>query len=213
VPLASLGWKETVNQHERFYREALGEHSAHATIHAEHPRKAKYNNQSVPIILRRLFTPIDANAGEPRDRFEITLVALPPSRLWFMYVGLMAAVLIAGVVATLRGGGAWPDESMEAQFRRRAGFGAWCCVMLLASPLAWTHYFVLAYWPLAVVADRAERTALDTLRPDRLAIALLPCWLIADLLIAVPAARAAGIHMLAVALLWALLTTRTAQRS
>lgn len=212
MPLASLGWNETVKQHERFYREAIGEHSAHATLHAEKPRKAKYNNQSVPVTLRRLFTRIDANAGQPEDRFEVTLVELPPSRIWIMYVGLIGGVLIASAAVTFRGG-EWPGESLEARFRNRAGFGVWCCVMLLASPLVWTHYFVLAYWPLAVLADRAERTALDTLRPDRVAIGLLAFWLVADVLIAWPAARAVGVHMLAVALLWALLAERAARRT
>ncbi len=211
LPLASLGWGEAVKQHGRFYHEAIGEHSAHATIHAEKPRKAKYNNQSVPVTLRRLFTRIDANAGQPEDRFEVTLVALSRSRIWMMYVGLIGGMLIASAVATFRGD--WPGESLEAQFRNRAGFGAWCCVMLIASPLVWTHYFVLAYWPLAVLADRAERTALDTLRPDRVAVGLLLFWLVADVLIAVPAARAGGVHMLAVGLLWGLLAWRAAGRA
>ena len=94
----------------------------------------------------------------------------------------------------------------------RAQFGVWCCLMLIASPLLWTHYLPLAYWPLAVVADRAERSAHDEKRPSRRCVFALLLWLICVLLLAWPAARAAGAQLVCVAVLWVVVLTLTRPR-
>ena len=204
LPLATTGPTRTQAYHEEFYRSALVDHSAHATITAEKPRKAKYNNQSLPIVLRRLLSPLDANAGEPEDRFFVNVAHLSGRNIWLVYLALMLIALAAGILPLVHGP-SWPPQDADELARARAQFGVWCCLMLIASPLVWTHYFVLALWPLAVVAHRAEAVQQELQRPCRLSLSLLVIWLIADLLMAWPAARAAGVHLLGVIALCGLL--------
>ena len=56
--------------------------------------------------------------------------------------------------------------------------------MLLASPLVWTHYLPLAYWPLAFLADRAERTYRVRHKAPLVSATPLALWLIGTLLLA-----------------------------
>ena len=106
--------------------------------------------------------------------------------------------LTSAAVGLGRGSPVWPPRSRGDVDAMRVQFGLWCCLMLIASPLVWTHYFALAFWTLAVAAHRSESVRLATGRACRVSIGVLLTWLIADILIAWPAARAAGVHMLAV---------------
>lgn len=198
APLSTTGFGRTVEYHQAFYRGAVVEHSARATITSEKPIKAKYSNQSMPIVLRRLFSPIDANAGAVEDRFFVNVASLSGRTIWVIYLVIMLSVLTIAAIALGRGSPVWPPRSLGDVDAMRVQFGLWCCLMLIASPLVWTHYFALAFWPLAVAAHRSESVRLATGRACRVSIGVLLTWLIADILIAWPAARAAGVHMLAV---------------
>lgn len=198
APLSTTGFRRTVEYHHAFYRGAVQEHSARATITSEKPIKAKYSNQSLPIVLRRILSPIDANAGALGDRFFVNVANLSGRTIWVIYLVIMLSVLMIAAMALGRASPVWPPKSQSDVDAMRAQFGLWCCLMLIASPLVWTHYFVLAFWPLAVAAHRSESVQRATGGVCRVSIGVLLIWLIADILIAWPAARAAGVHMLAV---------------
>lgn len=216
LPLAGMGYQETVAQHRAFYERAIKGHAANTTILAEKPQKAKYSNNALPIVLRRLLSRVngDPSDSDPDRRLYVNFLDLPQEAIWWVYLALMAAFVATSVGVSLREWKPWPPSAPEAGFVLRAQFGLWCCLMLVASPLLWTHYLPLAYWPLAVVADRAERTQRDQKRPCRRCLLTLLVWLICALLLAWPAARAAGAQLWSVVVLWAvlLMLTLTAAR-
>ena len=81
VPLAGIGYKETIAQHRDFKDRAVKGHAAKATILAEKPQKAKYSNNSLPIVLRRLLSHVngDPSDSDPDRRLYVNSVALPAS--------------------------------------------------------------------------------------------------------------------------------------
>lgn len=206
LPLLALGPAQAAEQHRAFFKGAIRGHSAYQTITAEQPRKAKYNNNSLPIVLRHLLTRIDAHAGEPEDALYVNFAELPPRMIWWLYLALMLALLVPTLHVTLRGPPKWPPDDIDGVRSLRAQFGVWTCLMVLASPLLWTHYFVWAYWPLAVAADRAERTRRARGKAIGWSAAALLVWLAGALLLAWPPARAAGAQLAALAFLWLALT-------
>ena len=203
LPLASIGYEQTVKQHKAFYKRALEDHSAAATIAAEKPRKAKFNNNALPIVLRRLLSHVNADPSPQGTELYVNIADLPRTVIWIIYLALLAVFLAMSVALALRNRRSWPPDTTEDAAAVRAQFGLWCCLMLLAAPLVWTHYLVLAYWPLALLADRLERA---TGHPPRWPIAALLVWLAGALLLAWPAARAAGAQLACVAFLWLVLT-------
>ncbi|MBU0637810.1 MAG: DUF2029 domain-containing protein [Planctomycetes bacterium] len=202
LPLVMLGLDETIAQHREFRRRAVEEHSAYTTIFAAQPRKAKYNNNALPIVLRRLLSPVNADPDEERPGFFVNVATLPPPVIWSIYLVIVAGALGATALVTLQRPRGWPPESLEDIFEVRAQYGQWCCLMLIATPLMWTHYLPLVYWPLALLADRVERTRRAARRPCRLSYAALVLWLIGVLLLAWPPARAAGAQQWSVVVLW-----------
>ncbi len=203
-PLLTLGPGPAWREHVAFYERAIRGHSAATTILADQPIKANYSNNAVPIVLRRLLTPV--NAGKDDQALFVHVADLPRVGVLATYFGLMGAIVLLSVLAPLwgrprRGATGMPraDDGPEAA---RWQYASWCCLMLLASPLVWTHYLPLTYWPLAMLADRADRTARESGRPCRWATTALIAWLIATLLLASPAARAAGALTAGVFVLW-----------
>ncbi len=207
LPLATLGYARTVAEHNIFYEGAVKKHSAYQTITADRPVKAQYNNNALPIVLRRLLSPVNVGSSdEERDRLLVNIADWPRGSILDLYVVLIAGLVVASVVTTLRGPQRWPPEDMDGLRRLRGQFGVWCCLMLLASPLVWTHYLPLVYWPLAVLADRVERTGRAARRPWRLGVTAVLVWMLAAVLLAWPAARAAGAQLASVACLWLAMT-------
>ncbi|MCK4342209.1 MAG: DUF2029 domain-containing protein [Phycisphaerae bacterium] len=252
LPLAAVGYKQTVADHRGFYERAVRAHSAYQTITADRPRKAHYNNNAIPIVLRRLLSPVDGRArllpsraregeapAEPLDgrarlplsrgvdggssdcgnRLAVNIADWPREAILGLYMALIAGFLGVSIVVTLRGPRLWPPENLVELRSLRGQYGVWCCLMLLASPLVWTHYLPLAYWPLALLADRcvapassrwsisngkpkAERTDRATGKPCWLSISALLVWLAGAILLAWPTARAAGAQIAGVAWLW-----------
>jgi hypothetical protein len=209
-PLAAIGWKRTVVQHHAFYDRAIRGHAARTTILAAKPHKAKYSNNSLPIVLRRLLSGVngDPSESEPDRRLYVNFTELRRETIWWIYLALMGAFVLTSLGISLRGTKPPPSVPPDALAALRAQFGVWCCLMLIASPLLWTHYLVLAYWPLACVADRAERLQGAANPAGRAYLAALLVWLISVLLLAWPAARAAGAQLWAVAVLWVVLATQ-----
>lgn len=206
LPLAAVGPMQTFRDHDGFRKRAIEAHSPYATLTSEKPLKTKYNNNALPMVLRRWFSPINAGDDEPDRQIALNAVTLPGQTRLVVYAVLLAVFVLGSLLATLRGPRRWPPETVTGVRALREQFGIWCCLMLLASPLVWTHYLPLVYWPLAVVADRAVRLWSMPGRRPWVETAGLLLWLGGVLLLAWPTARAAGAQLVGIAALWAVLT-------
>ena len=200
LPLVLLGPGRTVAAHRAFYEEAVRHHAARETILSEHPIKAKYNNNALPIVLRRLLSPV--NGGTAEEPLRVNVAAWSGPGILAVYLALLGALGAMSLGALWRGA---PVTELEASGRQSVGadaqFGVWCCLMLLASPLVWTHYLPLVYWPLAVVVERVT-AARKWCAAEWVGAAALVVWLGGAILLAWPAARAAGAQIGSVAVLW-----------
>lgn len=214
VPLATLGFEETVRQHQDFYRRALRGHGAKATILAPKPQKAKYSNNALPIVLRRLLSEVngDPSESDPQRRLLVNFAELRLPVIWTIYLALLGAICAVSIAAGLGATKPWPPPEEHAATRVRAQFGVWCCLMLLAAPLVWTHYLPLAYWPLALVAHESERVGAAGRSARRAGLIALLIWLVGAVLLAWPAARAAGAQLWSVLALWAVMLSRSCLR-
>lgn len=208
LPLATLGPAATRAQLADFQARAVRDHAAWRTITADKPPKGLYGNSALPMVLRRLLTPLNAGPDDADHRLFVNVADLPRPAVLATYAALIAAfggVSLAAAAARPR---RFPPETVEAGRAVRAQYGAWCCLMLLASPLLWVHYLPLAYWPLAWASDHVLR-AHRAHRPGRwLSTAVLALWIAAAVLLAWPTARAAGAQLVAIAALWVLLVSR-----
>jgi hypothetical protein len=203
LPLAGFGWKEFVVQHERFVNEAVVGHSARSTIYADKPQKAKYNNNALPIVLRRLLTPTDYLAREGGPQRFVNFADLPRPIVFGVYAVILGAIVTCSLAGAVRGGPRWPPGDLDSARALQAQFGAWCALSLLAAPLLWTHYLVLAYPALAIVCDRLERAVRARRSPDAIALTAILLWTGGLVSLAFPAARGAGAQYLSVLALWA----------
>jgi len=201
LPVLAVGGSRTVQLHQEFFRGAVQGGSAITTLTADQPQKAMYSNNAVPIVLRRLLTPLDGGK-EAAGALRVNVTDLPRPALVSLYLALMALFVGGCVAATMWGVHRWPPEDVDGVRALRAQFGAWCCLMLLASPLVWTHYLPLAYWPLALLTDHLIRAWRVEHRAPLGTVVALSGWLVAIMLLAWPAARAAGAQTAAVVVLW-----------
>jgi hypothetical protein len=215
LPLVGLGYRETIAQHRAFYDRAVKGHSAWMTIRADKPRKAMFSNNSLPIVLRRVLSSVNADPSEEDENrvLHVDVVDLPREAIWWIYVALMAIFVVASVAVSARGARPWPPTDPHAGLALRARFGVWCCLMLIASPLLWTHYLPLAYWPLALLANRAERVERDERRPCWRCLITLGVWLVCAVLLVWPAARAAGAQLLSIVVVWVVVLTLAVRRN
>ncbi|MGD8450626.1 MAG: glycosyltransferase family 87 protein [Phycisphaerae bacterium] len=203
MPLISLGVAETKRQHTAFFERAAQGHSAWNTITADQPRKIYYKNNALPAVLRRLGTHINATPDERGSVTYVNVVDWPRSRVFAVYAGLLAVILVGSVMAGLRPP-RWAAKSPAEVNGLRAQFGVWCAAMLLASPLLWVHYLPMVYWPLAVVAERATRRRWVD-------VGAVVVWGLGAVLLVWPAARAAGAQIFALGIVW-LVLVRGARR-
>jgi hypothetical protein len=202
LPLLTLGFKETIAQHQSFYTRALRGGAALETLTADHPAKALYSNNSVPIVLRRLLSPVNGGKGGASGELLVNIADVPRDLLVKVYFTLMVAFIGTSTVVVLHRRERWPPDTPDDAHRVRAEFGVWCCLMLLASPLVWTHYLPLVFWPLVLLADHVERWRRQTGRLPRVSAIVLAVWVIGALSLTWPAARAAGAQIGSVACLW-----------
>lgn len=195
MPMAMLGVDRTVKLHREFFQRVVEDGGVAATLLKEKPIKAKYNNNAVPLVLRRLLSPVDGNPGNDPPIFA-NVLNLPRPAIATIYGLLIATALGASVwfstprLRAMIGAGAGDDAVL---------FGAWCGLMLLLSPLVWTHYLVMMYWPVAYLVDRLER---GKGWRQRLCVAALLVWVVGAILLVWPSARAAGAQIISVAALW-----------
>jgi hypothetical protein len=207
TPLATIGAKATWKQHAGFFERAVSGHSAYRTIMSEKPIKAKYSNNALPMVLRRLMSPVNARPGDDDARaVHVHVFNAPRAVVLAVYAVLVVVVGGLSIAGSLRGSRQWPPGSIEAGRAVRAQYGVWCCVTLLAAPLLWTHYLPLAFWGLALLADQGERDR-RARRWGRwwIAVVGLTGWLLGAVALGFPAARAAGAQVGSVLVLWAVL--------
>jgi hypothetical protein len=202
MPILASGWERTANEYQRLAEGVLGEHTARSIIFADKPEKSHYSNQSLPIVLRRLFSPLDANPGEDREPVIINLLNLPRSIIFVLYMLIAGGLLAAGTFTTVLNRTDWPPDRETDVRVTRAQFGLWCAAIVLLTPLLWTRYLLLAYIPLAIAAAEAEASERRRDQQHTLTVAVLIAWLAAIALLAWPAARAGGAHLWTVALTW-----------
>lgn len=207
VPVLLIGWNATQASYARFRDNAVAGHSAHATIFADKPQKAKYSNLAVPIVLRRILTPLDAAPGDESGPLLVNLADWPRERIWLLYVAFITLVGVVTVTATLS------QFALARSAPRRDTalplFGAWCACMLLASPMVWTHHLVMILPALYALVQNAlpavsPSTAAAANHPPsaRSARIALIAWCGTLPALAWPAARAAGVPMLGVFVVW-----------
>jgi len=216
LPLASLAPRQTWAEHRDFYRRAVQQHSALATLTVEKPIKAHYGNVALPMVIRRLLAPVNAATESSGGPLYVNFAHLPTGLRVAVYVGVLLAVGLVSVLATWRNPRHWHEASVNEVLMLRAQFGVWCCLMLLLSPLVWTHYLPLVYWPLAVTANGVLsnprpvplRTSTAAVRAGAVGLCI---WAAAIPLLAWPAARAAGAPLWAVTALWVALVALAAR--
>lgn len=204
LPLLVLGETETISQHVQFFERAVLGQSAVRTLLDEQPDKALYSNNSLPIVLRRLLSPVSGGKDADGAGWCVNVADLPRGEILAVYAVFMAVVLLAtiGVTVRARGFGGDGDDGC---------FAAWLCVALLASPLLWTHYLVWMYWPLRWLAGNALNAGglWASRGPARLALLI---WLAGCIALAFPAARAAGAQLFSVFAVWLGVATVLAAR-
>ncbi len=205
LPLAVAGWGQTRTAFEGFSREAFVEHGVRHTLLDDEPRKRDYSNQSLPIVVRRLLTPLDSRPGQERPLL-VNVAAVSRETAFAAYVSIATFIALATITVTLLG---MRKPLSEDAAQQRRLFGLWTCVMLLAAPLVWTHYFVLAYWPIAVLADAAERNEAPRNWRHWTAVLALAVWFGGIVGLIWPAARASGCGLLGVLALWIVLCIHT----
>lgn len=138
------------------------------------PELLKYNNQSLASILARTFGDITAPA---KHGVRLASFSLDTIRLWVRL--LTAPALLAGLAVV------WKIRRSQKPMDWLGLYALIAVGMLLVSPIVWTHYFLWLAPALIFFADRS-----------RILIASLAlCW--GGL--ALPPARALGVHMV-----WAL---------
>lgn len=199
--LLVLGPERMADAHRQFRESALESHGARQTLSVDKPQKAKYSNISVPIVMRRLLTPVNADPHEQRPGFYVNVVDLSRESLWPIYATIMVSLLLTTLAATWRAGRAETQEPLNATL------GAWIALMLLAAPLVWTHYLVLMHWPLAVAVHRLIETRRRERRVCRPAATAVIAWIIGIAALASPHARAVGTATLAIAVVWGVMIT------
>lgn len=195
LPLLVLGETETVSQHVQFFERAVLGQSAVRTLLDEQPDKALYSNNSFPIVLRRLLSPVSGGKNADGAGWCVNVTDLPRSAILAAYAVVVAVVLLATVGVTVNARGRSGGDADDGCF------AAWLCVALLASPLLWTHYLVWMYWPLRWLSGSALNAAGPRV-PRTLALLALLVWLSGCIALAIPAARAAGAQLFSVFALW-----------
>lgn len=203
LPALAVGWPTTAQLHSDF-AQRLGvvkaDHSGEAPraggpstieiLTAEKPRKAVFSNISLPMVLRGLLTPIDRHPRENEPPLRVNVADLP-----VVWVGVIYAALLACVgIATL-----WRSRGCDLL----NSYGLWCAVMLLVSPLVWTRYLLLACLPVVLIVRSGLQNKSAPAR--RASIAALSIWGLGIILLAWPAARAAGAQLAGLAAIWAAL--------
>ena len=148
------------------------------------------NNQSFEAVLARLTMDVPADRG--RRAFQVNLAQLDAPQWRALRIAGIGAFLLL-VAAAL----AWREWSRTTAGAGSRGidwardFGLIASLMLIISPIVWSHYYVWMLVPLALAWQERGR-------PGR---GMVVAWTVAGWLIGVPFARAIGVNLWATAML------------
>jgi len=205
LSLCGFGWRGSIEAHRIWIGQLRGIESPQVHRGGSAPATVggipfserrneyhRYNNQSLAVVVRRLSTALYP-AGDPR---RVNLLELSPQASACIY-GVLAGGLLAGLAVL-----AWRRRG-HCDFEEWA---AWLAAVIAFVPIYWTHYFVLALPVLTIMSFRVWQGR-QTGRLEHTATVLQACWLVGLVLLAVPAAREAGVHcwIVLAATLWVLL--------
>jgi len=205
LSLCGFGWRGSLEAHRIWLGQLCGIESAQVHRGSSAPATPgnipfsearneyhRYNNQSLAVVVRRLTTSLYP-AGDPR---RVNLLDLSPRASAWLY-GASAGGLLVGLAVL-----AWRRRD-RCDFEEWA---AWLAAVIAFVPIYWTHYFVLALPVLTIMSFRVWQGR-QTGRPEHAATILQACWLVALVLLAVPAAREVGAHcwIVLAATLWVVL--------
>jgi hypothetical protein len=148
------------------------------------------NNQSYEAVLARLTMDVPADRG--RRAFQVNLARLDAAQWRALRIaGIAACVFVVGAAL------GWREWRQAGRGDRSSGvdwardFGLIASLMLIISPIVWSHYYVWMLVPLALTLQ--ERGAVGR--------GLVIVWTVAGWLIGVPFARAIGVNLWATAML------------
>ncbi len=167
--VAALGphaaWEETAS----WFHEVRQEQSAWSLI--ESGRSIRYNNQGLAVTIARTLGPVDPR----KAKGAVRIASWPFAVSWTLYGGICAA-----------GAAAWLAAAIRCRRRRLPGswsglYGLSAPLMLAASPLVWTHYFIWLF-PTAVFLSRRRKLLVLLSIASLIALGIRP-------------ARALGFHM------------------
>jgi alpha-1,2-mannosyltransferase len=128
------------------------------------------NNEALPVVLARTFGDLDPSL----TRNAVSLVRLPLPVIWAIWLAVLAALILTWVGCALGARRAPPARAWLGMFALTA------VVMLMASPIAWPHYFMWLL-PATLFLNRRPRLLL--------AVAVL-----GQLGMMIPVLRGLGVH-------------------
>lgn len=200
LTLVRLGPAEWARSHEAYWRRVVAGYSPLVAAAKPADPEARFRNQSLPVVLKRLLTRTDA--GGDSGALFVNVADWPVRRVTIVYAAVVAAWFAALGWVARRPFRSTPIERWHCEFAVSIVSG------LVVSPIIWTHYFPLMAYPLMLLTGRlvgdaaARRRSLAggivwwawVAAAGSLATELVaPAWL-----------RAAGVH------LWASLLVGTA---
>jgi alpha-1,2-mannosyltransferase len=128
------------------------------------------NNEALPVVLARTFGNIDPALA----RNAVSLARLPLPVIWAIWLAVLAVLILLWIGCALRARRALPARAWLGMFALTA------VVMLMASPIAWPHYFMWLL-PATLFLNRRPRLLV--------AVAVL-----GQLGMMVPVLRGLGVH-------------------
>lgn len=198
LTLAVMGPHAWLDAHRSYYQRVIKNETPLALIASEKPRTARFSNQSLPIVLRRLST--DTPAGRAKEPFQVNVAACSARVPQALYL-----VIILGVGLTTIIVGRHPPDRIEPR-RAHLEFATFLLWGLLGSPIVWTHYYPLVLYPLVLLAVRLQCDRHEK-RSNRLGAFVWWFWIAAACsliteALTLPYLRAVGVHLWATMLLW-----------
>lgn len=210
LPVLLLPWENVASLHQDYFRDVVQGQSSLALLTGDELKYGeynRYNNQSLAAVVRRLTAHVDAGHSDSPLYVNVADMAT------WQTVGVFAVIVVplflwAGMV-TVRSGSSCPLD------RQHYEFAAFVLLGFILSPIAWTHYFVLVYYPLTLLTVRLMIDG-DRKAKNRFGLGVWVLWVIAAVsfvmdLVWPGGMRAVGIHQWATILLTIAMLTSAAR--
>jgi len=199
MTLAAMGPESWLDAHRNYYQQVLRRQTPLAQFEVAELRAARYSNQSLSMVIRRLLS--DVQAGTRRKPFQVNLASLPPRAMQAVYVAVMLAISVVTIAV-----GRHPAARTEPQ-RAHFEFAMFLVWGLFGSPIVWTHYYPLLLYPVVLLTVQRIRDG-QAGRPNRLGRVAWWFWIAAAAslvteAVTLPYLRAVGVHLWATMLVWA----------